>query len=115
MLVIVACAVLAFVPVRLIRFGLNELLEGAPAPELTARIEAVIETVRAGFELPQPILRVGKVGQKVYVEVDLVVPAGVWTLAQEDDVRRAVIGALEPLELDVWAYVALTSDTDLAT
>ncbi len=113
-LVIIACLVLAAVPVRLIRSGMNELLEGAPPPELAARITTVIETVRAEFGLPSPITRAGKVGQKIYVEVDFVVAPDTWSIAQEDEVRRAVINGLSPLGLDVWAYVAVTSDPVLA-
>lgn len=113
-LVLVACGVLAAVPVRLVRSGINELLEGAPPPRLAAKITAAIETVRARFDLPEPIVRAGKVGMKVYVEVDFVVPPGAWDVAQEDEVRRAILAALDPLELDVWAYVAVTADPALA-
>lgn len=113
-LVIVACAVLAALPVRLVRSGVNELLEGAPAPELAARIATVVESVRAEFDLPDPLVRAGKVGQKIYVEVDFVVASRNWSVAEEDDVRRAIIQRLSILPFDVWAYVAVTSDAALA-
>ncbi len=113
-LVIIACLVLAVIPIRLVRTGVNELLEGAPSPELARRIAAAVDEVRARFALPEPVLRAGKVGHKVYVEVDFVVPPGSWSIAQEDDVRRAIIASLAPTELDVWAYVAVTSDPALA-
>lgn len=113
-LVIIACLVLATIPIKLIRSGVNELLEGAPSPELATEIAAAIEGVRARFSLPEPIVRANKLGYKVYVEVDFVVPPGTWSLAQEDDVRRAINTALAPTELDVWAYVAITSDPALA-
>ena len=113
-LVIIACLVLAVIPIRLVRTGVNELLEGALSPELARRIAAAVDEVRARFALPEPVLRAGKVGHKVYVEVDFVVPPGSWSIAQEDDVRRAIIASLAPTELDVWAYVAVTSDPALA-
>lgn len=113
-LVIIACVVLAAVPVRLVRAGVNELLEGAPSPELASRVATVVESVRAEFALPDPIVRAGKVGQKIYVEVDFVVAPGAWSIAEEDEVRRAIIDRLSPLELDVWAYVAVTADPALA-
>lgn len=113
-LVIIACVVLASLPTRLVRSGVNELLEGAPPPALASQIAAAIEGVRAEFGLPEPVMRAGKVGLKVYVEVDFVVPPQIWSLSQEDDVRRAVIQGLAPIEMDVWAYVALTSDAALA-
>jgi len=46
--------------------------------------------------------------------VDFVVAPDTWSIAQEDEVRRAVINGLSPLGLDVWAYVAVTSDPVLA-
>ncbi|QIM17697.1 cation transporter [Leucobacter coleopterorum] len=113
-LVIIACVVLAAVPVRLVRGGVNELLEGAPPPKLAASIATVIESVRSDFDLPDPIVRAGKVGQKIYVEVDFVVPPDAWSVSEEDRVRRAIIDRLLPLEFEVWAYVAVTSDESLA-
>ena len=113
-LVLVACAMLAIIPIRLIRAGGNELLEGAPSRELSAAIAVAIESVREKYALQQPTVRSGKVGRKLYVEVDFIVSGSDWNVSDEDDVRRAVIAALEPLKLDVWAYVALTADPDLA-
>lgn len=112
-LVLVACLILAIIPVRLIRSGLNELLEGAPSAELDAAIDDAVERVRAEFALQQPTVRSGKVGRKLYVEVDFIVSGADWDVAEEDAVRRAIVSALEPLGLDVWAYVALTADPDL--
>ena len=112
-LVLVACAMLAIIPVRLIRAGVNELLEGAPSRELSDAIGVAIESVRKTYSLPQPTVRSGKVGRKLYVEVDFVVSGADWDISEEDGVRRAIIAALEPLGLDVWAYVALTADPGL--
>ncbi|WP_311211915.1 MULTISPECIES: cation transporter [unclassified Arthrobacter] len=112
-LVLVACLILAYIPLGLIRTGLNELLEGAPSPELDAAITAAIRGVRATYGLQEPLIRSGKVGRKLYVEVDFVVVGSEWSVGEEDAVRRAVVKALEPLGLDVWAYVALTAAPEL--
>ncbi|WP_159706350.1 cation transporter [Arthrobacter sp. 18067] len=112
-LVLLACLVLAYIPIGLIRAGLNELLEGAPSKELDAAITAAVQVVRHEYGLQEPLVRSGKVGRKLYVEVDFVVAGSDWNVAQEDAVRRAVLTALEPLGLDVWAYVALTASPEL--
>jgi predicted Co/Zn/Cd cation transporter (cation efflux family) len=112
-LVLVACAVLGYIPVRLISSGLNELLEGAPSPELSRRIDAAVERVRARFDLGAPLVRPGKVGRKLYVEVDFTVDGSAWDVAAEDEVRRAVEQELRSLGFDVWAYVSLTADPSL--
>jgi predicted Co/Zn/Cd cation transporter (cation efflux family) len=112
-LVLVACLILAYIPIGLIRAGLNELLEGAPSKEIDAAITDAVHTVRKQFGLEEPLIRSGKVGRKLYVEVDFVVAGSEWSVGEEDAVRRAVVAALEPLGLDVWAYVALTADPKL--
>ena len=112
-LVLLACLILAYIPIGLIRTGLNELLEGAPSQELDAAITAAIQGVRTEYGLQEPLIRSGKVGRKLYVEVDFVVAGSEWNVGEEDAVRRAVVKALEPLGLDVWAYVALTAAPEL--
>ncbi|UKA49736.1 cation transporter [Arthrobacter sp. FW305-123] len=112
-LVLVACLILAYIPVGLIRSGLNELLEGAPSKEIDAAITEAVHAVRKHYGLQEPLIRSGKVGRKLYVEVDFVVAGSEWNIGQEDAVRRAVVAELEPLGLDVWAYVALTADPTL--
>lgn len=112
-LVLIACLILAYIPIGLVRSGLNELLEGAPSKELDDAITVAVQAVRNEYGLPEPLVRSGKVGRKLYVEVDFVVAGSDWNVGQEDDVRRAVAAALEPLGLDVWAYVALTSSPEL--
>lgn len=112
-LVLISCAILAPIPVRLIRSGLNELLEGAPPPELTEEIARVVAQVQERFALGDPIVRSSKVGRKLYVEVDFVVMASQWDVSEEDDVRHAIIDGLAPVGLEVWASIALTTDPGL--
>ncbi|WP_024818617.1 cation transporter [Arthrobacter sp. 31Y] len=112
-LVLLACLILAYIPIGLIRAGLNELLEGAPSTEIDAAITAAVQAVRQEYGLQEPLVRSGKVGRKLYVEVDFVVAGSEWNVGQEDAVRRAIATALEPLGLDVWAYVALTAAPEL--
>lgn len=113
-LVLVASAMVAIIPIRLIKTSLNELLEGAPSPEITVAVTEAVGSVREAFVLPHPVIRSGKVGRKLYVEVDFIVSGSDWDIGEEDAVRRAVISALEPLGLDIWAIVSLTADPDLA-
>jgi predicted Co/Zn/Cd cation transporter (cation efflux family) len=112
-LVLLACAVLAPTPLRLLRSGTVELLEGEPPAEITDAVVAVVADVRQRFGLDEPIVRLHKLGRKLYVEVDFVVEPGEWDVSEEDAVRRAVADGLTPLGLDVWAYVELTTDRTL--
>ena len=112
-LVLVACAVLVPTPLRLLRSGTVELLEGEPSAEISDAVRATVEEVRQRFGLDEPIVRLHKLGRKLYVEVDFVVEPGEWDVSEEDAVRRAVAEGLDPLGLDVWAYVELTTDRTL--
>lgn len=112
-LVLIACLILAPIPIRLIRSGLNELLEGAPPTATVDEIDRVVGVVRDRFQLAEPTVRSSKVGRKLYVEVEFVVAASQWDISDEDDVRHAVIDGLQHLGLEVWATVALTTDQGL--
>ena len=100
-------------PLRLLRSGAVELLEGEPPAEIRESVLATVEEVRTRFGLDEPIVRLHKLGRKLYVEVDFVVEPGEWDVSEEDAVRRAVVDGLGPLGLDVWAYVELTTDRAL--
>ncbi len=114
-LVLLAVAVMAPVPVRLLRSGGREILEAAPPEDVRRAIDAAAESTRAEFDLPQPLVRATKLGRRLYVEVDFVVDDGKWDVADEDRVRRSLISALTPLGLDIWANVELTTDPELAS
>jgi predicted Co/Zn/Cd cation transporter (cation efflux family) len=113
-LVLLAVAVLAPVPWRLLRSGGREVLEAAPPPEVRRAIDGATELTRAEFGLGMPLVRATKLGRRLYVEVDFLVTAGEWDVAEEDRVRRSLISGLSSLELEIWANVELTTDPDLA-
>jgi predicted Co/Zn/Cd cation transporter (cation efflux family) len=112
-LVLVAVASTAAIPVRLIRTSLHELLEGAPPPEVTARIDATVAAVRHDHGLPRAVVRSTKLGKRLYVEVDFVVGKDTWTVDSEDEVRRAVVHGLEDLPYEVWVTAEVTTDPGL--
>ncbi|MET8519212.1 cation diffusion facilitator family transporter [Nocardioides sp. NPDC004968] len=112
-LVLIACALIAPVPFRLLRSAGLELLEGAPPPVIQTEIAAAVGEVRAAFGLPDPYVAATKLGGRLYLEVVFVVEPG-WEVAEEDAVRHAIIDRLAPLGYDVWANVELTTDVDLA-
>jgi predicted Co/Zn/Cd cation transporter (cation efflux family) len=114
-LVLVACAVLVPVPLRMLRDAGRELTEAAAPEPVLAAVRAAVAGVRARHPLPEPDVRATKLGRKLYVEVDYVVAPGAWDVSDEDDVRRQVLAALRPLPYDVWANVELTTDPELLT
>jgi len=115
-LVLIACAGITPMAIGLVRDGVRELLEAAPPEALRIRIA---EAVAAGLAdsvdphraatLGEPVIRSTKLGQRLYVEVDLVVSRGQWQVDEEDAIRLAVTERLNGLGLLVWATVALTT------
>lgn len=110
-LVLVAAALILPTPVRMLRQSFRELLEGVPDTSVTDPIHAAITQVRTGFGLPEPTTRIGKLGRKVYLELDFLVAEDEgWALDDADRVRRQLIEALrEPGRL-LWVNVELHTD-----
>jgi predicted Co/Zn/Cd cation transporter (cation efflux family) len=108
---LVAAALILPAPIRMLRQSFRELLEGVPDPGVTDPIHAAIDQVCREFGLPQPAVRVGKLGRKVYLELDFLVDedAG-WTVNDADQVRRQLLTELaEPGRL-LWINVELHTD-----
>ena len=113
-LVLISCALVLPLPIRLLKFGVNELLEGAPSPDIAAAIGEAVAAVRTRFGLGEPVLRSTKLGRKLYVEAHFVGAHDEWTVAEEDEVRRAFHDHLVPLGLDLWTTIEVTSDPEIA-
>jgi len=110
-LVLVAAVVVAPTPISMIRTTMRELLEGAPGQETQEPIERAVEEVTAMFSLPDPVsVLIGKLGRKVYVEVDYLVEAGVWTISDVDRIRRELGRRLKEPGFNYWLNVELHTD-----
>ena len=94
-LVLVAATLILPTPIRMLHTSFRELLEGAPDAEVTGPIHQAVAAIRKELGLPQPQCRVGKLGRKVYIELDFLVdPDGGWTVSDADAVRRRLVEAL---------------------
>ncbi len=113
-LVLIAVAMLAPLPASFLRSGLGELLEGAPSALVQRQVAEAIDAVRAEHGLPEPLVRVTKLGRKLYLEIAFLVDSGRWTIDDQDAVRRGVLARLEVTGYEVWASIDLTSDPTLA-
>jgi predicted Co/Zn/Cd cation transporter (cation efflux family) len=111
-LVLVATAVLLPTPLRMMRSASRELLEAAPDPEVSGPVHDAVSEVGARLGLPDPTLRVGKVGRKLYVELDYLVPEGRWQVGDADRVRRELTSRLAAPERLLWVNVELHTDPD---
>ena len=111
-LVLVGCAMLIPQPIILVRGALTELLEGAPSPEVQQPVAAALEAARTRHGLGEPLVRMTKVGRKLYVDATFLVEAKTWGVDDEDVVRSEVIAALGDLPYQVRLNLGLTTDPD---
>lgn len=112
-LVIIVSIGLLMIPVGLLRRSLRDLQTARPDAELVDQVETVVETVRVAEGLPEPILRVGRLGAILDVALAFVLPPGTGDIACEDRVRRAVRDRLADLPYGVWITVEFGYDAEL--
>lgn len=109
-LVLIGCALLLPQPIALFRTALIELLEGAPAPDVQETVTEALLQVRHRHELPEPTIRMTKLGRKLYIDAVFLVEPGRWAVDQEDAVRREAVAALADLPYEPCLSVHLTTD-----
>ena len=112
--VIVACVLFVKIPLDMVRTTVRELLEGAPPESVQAPVRVIVAAVTAEFGLPDPVVRMSKLGSKLYVELDYLVEAGRHDISFSDDVRHALTDALAQQPYAVWLNVDLSTDADWA-
>jgi predicted Co/Zn/Cd cation transporter (cation efflux family) len=112
--VLVAVAMLAPIPIRFLRSGINELLEGAPESEVHQQVHAAVASICDRHELRDPRVRMTKLGRKLYVDVEIVVPPTSWTIEGQDALRRELLDGLATLDYELWATITLRTDPTLA-
>ena len=90
----------------MVRSTIHELLEGAPEATVQAPILEVIAAVLRVFHITEPIIRINKVGSKLYVEVDAFVAPEV-TVTQEHEMRTTIERKLRELPYEIWLNLDL--------
>ena len=112
-LVLVAAVIILPTPVAMLRQAYRELLEGVPDPEVTDPVLAAVARWRTEEGLPEPQVRIGKLGRKVYVEIDvLVADDGRWGVSDADRMRRRLMAELARPGQVLWLNVELHTDPD---
>jgi len=105
-MVLLTCVLLIRPPLQMIRSTIHELLEGAPDAAVQAPVLEVIAAVQRQFDIAEPIIRLHKVGSKLYVEVDACVAPEV-TVLQEHQIRTTLDRKLKELPYEIWLNLDL--------
>jgi len=105
-MVLLTCVLLIRPPLQMVRSTIHELLEGAPDAAIQAPVLEVIADVQREFEIAEPIIRLHKVGSRLYVEVDAYVAPEV-TVLQEHEMRTTLDRKLKKLPYEIWLNLDL--------
>lgn len=105
-MVLLTCVLFIRPPLEMVRSTIHELLEGAPAPEVQAPVREVISAVKREFQIGDPVIRINKVGPKLYVEVEAHVDPDM-TVSREHTIRTVLEQRLKVLPYDIWLYMDL--------
>jgi cation diffusion facilitator family transporter len=105
-MVLITCVLFIRPPLRMVRSTIHELLEGAPDAAIQARVLEVIAAVRREFNIAEPVIRLSKVGSKLYVGIDAFVDPGV-TVTREHELRTTLEQKLKELPYEIWLNLDL--------
>ena len=111
-MVAVISAVFLWVPARLVRDGLREVLAMSPDAATRERLRTCVDEIRHRYRFAESFIRASKVGGRLDVEVDFVI--GDTSTAQHvrefDAVRAEVEACLAPLARRLSLSVGFTAD-----
>jgi predicted Co/Zn/Cd cation transporter (cation efflux family) len=110
-MVLVTCVAFLPAPLGMVRSTVLELLEGAPPPVVRRHVEAALDDVSAAFELEGVVVRMSKLGSKLYLEVEARARPDV-TLGEVDRLRRDIVRSLDHLPYEVWLNLDLRPAID---
>jgi cation diffusion facilitator family transporter len=109
-MVLVTCALFVAPPLAMVRTTIIELLEGEPEHSIGRPVLATVVSVSAGHGVHDPIVRMTKIGPKLYVEVEARV-APTFTVDGQHRLREELRGRLDELPFDVWLNLELLPST----
>ncbi|MFM2078512.1 MAG: hypothetical protein RJA49_2402 [Actinomycetota bacterium] len=100
-MVLVTCVLFLPAPYRMVRRTVGEVMEASPASSVRVPVIEAIEAVADQHRLDDPVIRLSKLGPRLYVEVDVAVRADV-TVEQQHEVRLDLERRLAMIPYDVW-------------
>jgi len=96
-----------------IRKCIKELLMASPPPELRSQIAQRVNCVSEEYSFSNMVLRMGKVGGQLIIEIDYVIHAGanLDSVCAQDALRQKLADGIADLSYNPWLSVSFTGDT----
>ncbi|WP_342387624.1 cation diffusion facilitator family transporter [Salinicoccus bachuensis] len=99
------------VPLSELYAALRELLEMAPDRPIAEAVEAQVVRIGKFHGFEDHALKLQKMGTKLYIEVDFIVPPeNDLTILEQDRIRHELKSGLRGLTLDPWTTVVFTHE-----
>ena len=111
-MVIIVAGYFLKVPLSELYAALRELLEMAPPRPIAEAVETQVLRLSRIHGFDDHALRLQKMGTKLYIEVDFIVPMeNDLTIYEQDEIRRELKNGLRGLTLDPWTTVVFTHES----
>ncbi|MCL2204396.1 MAG: cation diffusion facilitator family transporter [Defluviitaleaceae bacterium] len=111
-LAVILMLIFALSPITGMRECMRELMQTSPSDDIANAITEKIEQINNGYDFSDKVLRLGKVGNKVIVEIDYVIKGGsqLASLTEQDQLRSRFAQAFSELDYKIWLNVCFTSN-----
>jgi len=100
-----------------IKSCLRELLGAKPSEEVVALITDKLNAATERLPIKNRVLRFGKVGEKVIIEIDYIIESGspLDGVASQDQLRQQLVESLRQLPHELWVNVTFMGDENFAS
>lgn len=95
---------------------IRELLGATPSQEITDFVTDKIAEIDENYEFSNEVFRLGKIGNKLVIELDYVIEPGskLDTIVVQDQLRKEITTAFKELPYEKWINVNFTGDMTFA-
>ncbi|SEO84499.1 cation diffusion facilitator family transporter [Amphibacillus marinus] len=98
------------VPITEMGTALRELLDMPPKGRMPDQIKHFVKQIAKEQHFTESFIRVSKVGQTLWVEVDFVIGKQEVPVAKQDEIREQITVFLDQYPFEKWLTVAFTND-----
>jgi cation diffusion facilitator family transporter len=111
-LAIILMLIFALSPITGMRECMKELMQTSPADDIVNEITGMIEKTSNDYEFCDKVVRLGKVGNKIIVEIDYVLKEGLQldSMSEQDQLRSHFAQAFTKPDYKIWLNVNFTRD-----
>ena len=111
-LAIILMLIFAISPITEMKKCFMELMQAVPSEETMNTIVGKIEKANQEYDYVEKIMRLGKVGGKIIIEIDYVIDkdSKLNCVSEQDKLRSSLIQTFAELDFGKWINISFTSD-----